>query len=295
MDWTRISAFAENLTSSVMSLVRVLVLSRPTSPFKTNHSSCVVLGNGPSLTTTISKHRQWLESQPLTAVNLFCVSDEYEKLKPEYYVLQAPEFYMERPPSKAHEDSRERLWMSLMQKTSWPLDLLLPVQAKTSMFLSKMTGLIGHEFIRIHYYNPTPVEGFSWVSHLLFSMGGGMPRPHNVLLPAVFLMLKAGIKTIYIVGADHSWHETIQVSDKGANIDHVHFYDRKEERFPMLKLDGKPYFIHDMFRKWHLAFKGYHALQAYANHTRSHILNASERSYIDAFPRVSITDKNAQS
>lgn len=295
MDWTYISKFAESLSSSLTSLIRVLVLSRPTIHFKSVHRSCVVLGNGPSLTTTISNHRQWLETQPLVAVNLFCVSEEYERLKPEFYVLQAPEFHMNRPPSKEHEVSRERLWMSLIQKTTWPLVLFLPVQAKTSTYLSEMTGLSNHPFIRIQYYNTTPVEGFSGLSRRLFSMGVGMPRPHNVLLPAIFLMIRAKIRTIYVVGADHSWHETVQVTDKGAVVDHIHFYDKNEVRLPMLKLDGKPYFIHDMFRKWHLAFKGYHDLQAYANQTDTHILNASERTYIDAFPRVSIPDFHAQS
>jgi hypothetical protein len=295
MDLVRLTSFLEKVASSLMSVIRVLVLSRPTGRFTADHASCVVLGNGPSLTTTISKHRHWLETQPAVAVNLFCVSDEFERLKPAYYVLQAPEFHMYRPPSKDHEDSRNRLWSELILKTTWPLTLFLPVQARKSTYLAGMTDLNNHPWIRIQYYNPTPVEGFDGLSHWLFSIGAGMPRPHNVLLPSVLLMISAGIKTIFIVGADHSWHETVQVGATGPSVDHVHFYDRKEERMHMLKLDGKPYFIHDMFRKWYLAFKGYHELQAYANHTGTTILNASERSYIDAFPRVSITDTNAQS
>lgn len=295
MDLVRLTSFLEKVTSSLMSVIRVLVLSRPTGQISADHASCVILGNGPSLTKTIEKHRHWLETQPAVAVNLFCVSDEFERLKPAYYVLQAPEFYMDRPPSKDHEDSRNRLWTALFNKTTWPLTLFLPVQARKSAYLSGMNGLSMHPWIQIQYYNPTPVEGFDGLSHWLFSIGAGMPRPHNVLLPAVLLMITAGIKTIYIVGADHSWHETVQVTEIGAVVDHAHFYDKQESISHMLKLDGKPYFMHDMFRKWYLAFKGYHELQAYANHTGTHILNASERSYIDAFPRVSITDTHAQS
>jgi hypothetical protein len=56
----------------------------------------------------------------------------------------------------------------------------------------------------------------------------------------------------------------------------------------MYKLDGKEYRIHDVFRKLYLAFKGYFVLNDYAKEKNVKILNASKRSYIDAFERITI-------
>jgi hypothetical protein len=71
-------------------------------------------------------------------------------------------------------------------------------------------------------------------------------------------------------------------------VNHEHFYDKSEWRLPMYKLDGKEYRIHDVFRKLYLAFKGYFVLNDYAKEKNVKILNASKRSYIDAFERTTI-------
>ncbi|MEG8947848.1 hypothetical protein [Rosettibacter firmus] len=56
----------------------------------------------------------------------------------------------------------------------------------------------------------------------------------------------------------------------------------------MYKLDGKKYYIHDIFRKLHYAFKGYFILKDYADFLGAKIYNASSKSYIDAFERIFI-------
>lgn len=295
MNWEKWVRISSSFADSLLSLIRVVVLSRPVDLPALNSNSCVVLGNGPSLSTTLSNHDSWLKSQHLVAVNHFAYSDAFSELKPASYVLQAPEFFMEETPSQVHIDARDKLWDCLIRKTSWAIDVFVPIQAKKSSYFNSLSSLHNHPFLTFKYYNPTPVEGFPALTHWLFRRNLGMPRPHNVLLPAIFLMLNRGAKTLYVVGADHSWHETLQSTSIGARIDHSHFYDNKPEVHSMFKLDGKPYFVHDMFRKWHLAFKGYHDLQAYSKTIGALILNASERTYIDAFERVTIPNTHAQS
>lgn len=295
MNLESISTWFQRLSDSLISVVRVVLLSKPIVLPKASVKSCVILGNGPSLNTTLAKHRDWLSTQYLVAVNHFVSSHAYQELKPSSYILQAPEFYMDVPPTDVHKVARTSLWTQLAEKTTWPLNLFIPVHAKKSTYFLGLEKIHSNSNLHIHYFNPTPVEGFESFKFALFKSNFGMPRPHNVLLPALFLMLNSGIRTIYITGADHSWHETIKITSNGPQVDHSHFYDQKEERFPMFKLDGKPYFIHDMFRKWYLAFKGYHELNSYASHLGASILNASERSYIDAFPRVHLPLIHAQS
>jgi hypothetical protein len=96
-------------------------------------------------------------------------------------------------------------------------------------------------------------------------------------------------KKIFIFGADHSWHEEIKVDySNKVTVNHEHFYDKGEYRLPMYKLDGEEYYIHDVFRKLYLAFKGYFVLRDYAKSLNAEIFNASIRSYIDAFPKVKV-------
>jgi len=295
MNLERISQWFQQFAESLITLLRVALLSKRVVIPKSYTESCVILGNGPSLSTTLANHKEWLSTQYLVAVNHFVMSEAYGDLKPSAYILQAPEFFMEAPPTNLHETARHTLWTDLAGKTTWPMTLFVPVQAQKSNYFQKLTHIHSHANLHIQYFNPTPVEGFNTFKFYLFNANWGMPRPHNVLLPAIFLMLNSGMKTIHITGADHSWHETVRVTSEGAQVDHTHFYDKKEDRLPMFKLDGTPYFIHDMFRKWYLAFKGYHELQSYAQSLGATILNASERSYIDAFKRVSFPNHHAQS
>lgn len=295
MNLQSLSALVGNAIDSLLSILRIAVLSRPVSIPKLETDRCVILGNGPSLTKTLANHSDWLSTQYVVAVNHFVSSVMYQIIKPSAYVLQAPEFFMDIPPTPLHEKARNALWQDLAGKTNWAMTLFVPVQAKSSAYFQSLSDIQTHPKLHIRYFNTTPVEGFEALKFRLFKANLGMPRPHNVLLPAIFLMLNSGMRTIHITGADHSWHETVRVSATGTEVDHAHFYDRKEERLPMFKLDGTPYFIHDMFRKWYLAFKGYHELNSYASYLGATILNASERSYIDAFTRIKLPHPHAQS
>jgi hypothetical protein len=110
------------------------------------------------------------------------------------------------------------------------------------------------------------------------------------LIPAIYLAINTGFKRIVLFGADHSWHEEIKVDDSNSvTVNHEHFYDKQDVRLPMYKLDGKKYFLHDIFRKLHYAFKGYFILNNYAGYMSAKIQNASSRSYIDAFEKIRIT------
>jgi hypothetical protein len=116
-----------------------------------------------------------------------------------------------------------------------------------------------------------------------------MPRPHNVLIPTIYLAINLGFKKIFLFGADHSWHEEIKVDNKNLmTVNHQHFFENQEVRMPMYRLDGTNYFIHDIFRKLCLAFKGYFVLREYADFRKAAIKNASSKSYIDAFEKTDL-------
>lgn len=229
----------------------------------------------------------FIKSRAKISVNYFALSEEFEKIKPDYYILAAPEFWLKKV-TDYHKEMRNKLANNLANKTNWQMTLFIPFAAKKSELC---TIIKQNKNISIVHYNVTPVEGLPAISKIFYNLNLGMPRPHNVLIPSIFLSINLGFKKIYIFGADHSWHEEIKIDESNnITVNHQHFYDKTEQRMPMYKLDGKEYHIHDIFRKLHLAFKGYFILRDYAKSRGSVILNASSKSYIDAFQKVKLNN-----
>ncbi|MEW6507628.1 MAG: hypothetical protein AB1432_07785 [Bacteroidota bacterium] len=285
----KIQPFLTDLFDSLFSIIKVIILSRfftKIKKYSTAQEEVVILANGPCLTRDLELNSDFIIPQKKICVNFFAISSEYEKIKPEYYVLAAPEFWLVKS-SEYFREKKEILIDILLNKTKWEMFLLIPCQASDSEFVMKVSK---NQFIKFIFYNNAPVEGLKSVSHLMFKLNLGMPRPHNVLIPSIFLALNLGFKKIIIFGADHSWHEEIKVDENNSvSVNHEHFYDCQKVQMPMYKLEGEKYFLHDIFRKLQFAFKGYFVLRHYANSLGAEVLNASSKSYIDAFDRIRIT------
>jgi len=283
-----IQKFITELFQSLFSILKIALLSKffvNLRKYNLTNGGCVILANGPCLTKDLQNNLSFILSKKIFCVNYFALSKEYEALKPEYYILAAPEFWLNKT-SDYFNEKKEELIARLVEKTNWQMMLLIPFQAKGSDFNKRVSVNSQITFI---YYNNTPVEGIKFVSHFLFKLNLGMPRPHNVLIPSIFLALNLGFEKITIFGADHSWHEEIKIDETNkVTVNHEHFYDGQSVCLPMYKLDGKEYYIHDIFRKLHYAFKGYFVLRDYSERLNAKILNASSKSYIDAFERTII-------
>ncbi len=280
--------FITELFQTLFSLVKIILLSKffvSLKKYGSTDEEAVILANGPCLTKDLELNSDFISVRKKFCVNFFAVAKEYEELKPEYYILAAPEFWLSKT-SDYFKQKKVELIKSLVEKTKWNLILLIPFQAKNSNF-HKNVEL--NKNIKFVFYNNTPVEGLSIFNRIFFKLNLGMPRPHNVLNPSIFLALNLGFKKIFIFGADHSWHEEIKV-DQGnkVSVNHQHFYDTGTVQMPMYKLEGEQYFIHDIFRKLHFAFKGYFVLKYYADHLNAKIINASSKSYIDAFEKIAL-------
>ncbi|MCX7797074.1 MAG: hypothetical protein N2249_00445 [Melioribacter sp.] len=289
MNLQKLSEFTLQIFQSIFSIIKIVFLSKYFTKLRNKNlvnKDCVILANGPCLKKDLDNNYDFIINHVKFCVNFFALSEEYEKLKPNYYVIAAPEFWLKKT-TDFFKEQKNKLINCLISKTNWELNLLIPFQAKNSSFLNELKK---NSNIKVIHYNNTPIEGLQFIINYLFNLNLGMPRPHNVLIPAIFLALNIGFKKIYIFGADHSWHEEIKVDELNkATVNHEHFYDKSEIRMPMYKLDGKEYHIHDIFRKLHYAFKGYFILRSYADFLNAKIYNASSKSYIDAFERIKLS------
>ncbi len=277
----KIAKWGSDLNQTLMSLIKIPLLSRRSSPLpvpKEGERELVILANGPSLSRTVAEHRDFLRDRALLAVNLCATSDIYTDLKPEYYVIADPLFWIV-------DEKREALFGSIAAKTDWPLHLFVPSRALTDRKWRKI--LEGNPNVNVHIYNTTPVEGFPAFERLVYRKGWGMPRPHNVLIPSIAVALRMDFGKIYLAGADHSWLPEISVTDDNCVLMHQkHFYDRDTSKADTVKKeDLESARLHTILYHMHVAFKAYHVLDAYARKMGKKIINITPGSFIDAFER----------
>jgi hypothetical protein len=137
------------------------------------------------------------------------------------------------------------------------------------------------------------VRGYAWFRHFIFRKGWGMPRSQNILAASLYLAITRRFKEVYLFGADHSWHEEIRISDANELlIKQEHFYDKPGEAvyvpvYDVVKKETSR--MSAQFASLSKAFYSYEILRDYAASMNVQVLNASAKSYVDAFRRVKIS------
>lgn len=283
----KFQAFINNLVDTLISLIRILLKSDLRLSLRNlgkTGNEISVLGNGPSLSKSLEEHRCFIEQRAKLVVNAFSISEEYEKLKPEYYVMADPQFWMKNVLERAQGIVQQTI-NSIIEKTDWKLTLVLPKEAKGSYLCSEI--LLKNKNISIGYYNKVTILGFSAFRNFCYRNNIGMPRAYNVLLPGLMIALGIGYKKIYLFGADHTWHENLAL-DKNNTLcfRDTHFYNDDSNLHPIRNINtGETVRIHEQFYSLHQTFKSYWLVKPYADSIGAKIYNASERSFVDAFER----------
>lgn len=274
-----ISGFIGKIGSSVASLIKVAMMSKGPSPSSNEGKGreLVVLGNGPTLRKTIDDDFEWLVSHDLMAVNFAAVTPDFFRLRPRYYVLADGHFFN----SYQTDPNVRQLWEAF-GRVSWEMTLLIP--SKFRHFATPL--MMNIKGVKIRFFNLTPVEGFGWLKKMLYSMGLGMPRPRNVLIPAIMEGIRLGYEKIYLCGADHSWTKTLDVDNENFVISvQPHFYKDNDEEHKRVREAYKGLRLHDVLGSMTVAFRSYWEIADYAKKRNIEIINATPGSMIDAFPR----------
>lgn len=266
--------------NSIISLIKVMVLSDfSLKTAKASNPRCGILGNGPSLKTTLERDAEFLIGLELFAVNLFSITEQYTQLKPKNYLLLDWSFM-----NPDHWHGRTGL-RGIVENTSWDLNLFVPTKMLKSDYFRNELAQNTH--IKPIPFNYTIVTGFTGLTHWLFRHGLGMPQCQNVLVATLFYALNMGFKEIYLFGADHSWHEMIKLDENNNMVvSDTHFYGQKDYDIAVRETS---YMSQQLF-SLHKAFYGYEVLAKYARSLGVKVYNASVRSYVDVFEKVKISD-----
>lgn len=272
---------ASATASSLKSVLKMLLQSRRvttggSAPEALAGLPVAVLGNGPSLRQTLDLHGDALAGMALMAVNFAASTPEFFSLRPAYYILADPHFF-ETPPS----DNVARL-SDALARVDWPLRLFVP--ASRAADASRLTK--ANPSVAIATFNPVAVEGYGWLENATFDAGLGMPRPRNVLIPALMTVLRLGFKTIYVAGADHTWIRTLSVNEHNEVVSvQPHFYTESGEEKERITQVYRNVRLHEVLYSQYVAFKSYFAIDRYARRKGANIVNVTPGSFIDAFGR----------
>ncbi len=265
---------------SLKSVVKMLLQSRCTRPWPHRDAArgdaIVVMGNGPSLAKTIAEHGDRLATMPTMAVNFAAIAPEFSRLRPEYYIMVDPLFF-----APSDQPNMVRLRQALAA-VDWDMTLIVP-QGKVAALDPAITA---NKHIHPLCINAVGLEGWQWLTHWAYTHRLGMPRPRNVLIPAIMTAAWLGFGTIYVAGADHSWMRTIAVDDDNNVISvQPHFYKDDASEQKRVDTTYRGYRLHDIVHSFYVAFRSYHLLQAWARSRHIDIFNITPGSYIDAFER----------
>lgn len=277
----KISSFVGNLSGTVKSIVKLMFQSRRSFVTKADGERVIIMGNGPSLNETIENHIDILKTTPAIAVNFAANAPQFTMLRPRYYVLADPHFFVNK-----QDINVAKLMSNLSELVDWTMTLFVPNSVKNHNIT------IANKNISIEYFNMVGVEGFQWFENFAFSRGYGMPRPRNVLIPSIMIAMQMGYKEIYITGADHSWTKTLSVNENNEVISiQPHFYKEDEKEQKRIRTDYLHYPLHQIIYSFYVAFKSYFVIQRYAKNRKIDIYNSTPESFIDAFPRRPLPEK----
>ena len=284
-----VSQFLGELFSSLLSLLKVVIRGRYATRLPTRQQPiCSVLGNGPSLKESLAAQLEFIRQTEIVCVNNFAHADVFSQLRPQDYIISDPNYFLFTEQTTDRDDIKQTLNIFLTS-VNWSMFLYVPHFAKGSYLLRKIEQ--GNPNINVVYFNYTVVRGFRWLVYWLYGKGLGMPQAQTVIIAALTLMINRKFDRIYLFGADTSWHEEIRLNEQNQLlIKQIHFYDKpKDITHQPVYSDAqrqRTFSMASQFLSLHKVFRGYEVLRDYADHRGVKILNASAKSYIDAFERT---------
>lgn len=236
---------------------------------KVKYDKCVIVGNGPSFHDSLKKIK--CEDVDYFVVNSFNLSEYFLKIKPSNYIILDPGYLN----LSSNNDLNERIKKTItdLNKVNWDINLFLPLYPPNEYFDKN----IFNSKIKIQKYSNYPFKSMFknfFVSKRLGILGG-----KNVLTAAISIALVKNYKTLYLIGADHSWLEEV-------GVDNIGTYQELKHSYNELKLN-RNYHKKDELAKGLISLGNlllsYYELNSLAEVLGKEIIQLDEKTYIDAF------------
>lgn len=237
-----------------------------------------ILGNGQSLSDSALNSDK---STDYMVVNRHVLSDNYNELKPKYYVLADPHFF-------SHPEGIDVMYR-IMSETNWNMTLFLP-NSKMVRTLIKGGVLNVPDNISIYYYNGINFEGYKKIEYFLYDHQMAMPIVQNVMVAAIMLGIFMHFSKVELYGVEHSWTKYLSVGDDNlVYLENPHFFDKENVKPKAFKdiQHREEYPMWQVLDNYMNMFRSYCVIRDYVKtcHPEISIVNKTPGSFIDAFER----------
>lgn len=247
----------------------------------------ILIGNGPSLSKSIELYKDEILKYDRLVVNFFALSDQYEILRPNFYLFVDPAFF-EIPENQ--KDSITRLIDAIVTKTTWKMRLCAPEGVEETQLMNALKANTNIEVI--YFYGGAQRTGELtkyeiWDKNLL------CPPNRNSLNTGLYLSLFWGYKETYLIGVDMSSLEDIRIDQETNELFSIdtHFYNNKQVYSDKKLFDTRrgrirsDWTLHEYIYAFGLMFENFYELSKYAEYKGLKVYNASEYSWINCFER----------
>ncbi|MDR1757771.1 MAG: hypothetical protein LBR51_02255 [Bacteroidales bacterium] len=269
-----------DILDSFWSVVRLLKESRFVRVKKINreHESCIIMGNGPSLSNTLKANADNLQHHDLIAVNFAALADEFLLYKPNTYVLCDPAFWFQ-PDSEDPESSLQkvnRFYRHLAENVTWNMQLFIPFQAKK--IVTEMNVLSRNPRVSVCYFNRTKIEGFKCLKHAMLKRQWGMFRTQNVIVAALLLAIYSNYKDVYLAGLDFDWTKNLRVDENNdVCFSDNHFYAKTDRKMSQA--------MYETYYSLYCAHASFYNIKNYAETAGVNIFNLNKQSFVNCFEK----------
>jgi hypothetical protein len=221
---------------------------------------CFVLGNGPSLARVdISS----FGDEITVVMNAF-------NQHPAMHLWQ-PVIHCVAEPANSYSTPDRVRFLEGMLSGYTSTDHVFPIEMKD---LFDRTGLLPPE--KLLYVTQ---DGRKAAEFRRIDLTGPIPVPHDTSILAVSVAIAMGCDPIVLLGVDYNW-----LSHRSAN---THFYDDSAMAWPVEDMAATPYL--DAMRQSIGSWEAHAALRRIAAGSGQTILNATEGSFLDAYPMIDLS------
>lgn len=240
-----------------------------------------ILGNGPSLAKELPALVAKRDEYDFMAVNFFAEDEQFEELKPAYYILSDPMFFR----ATAMQQRVDALYRLLAERVSWPMTLYVQYYNPEKF---DYRAALPNDNIRIVPFHTTLYEGFSSVRHWLFKRGLGSANYGTVVQVGEYVALLLGYRRLELYGVDHTLFDGLVVDEQNRLCRRdSHYYDTApvEPKPIMKKVPAEPYTVAEYLAETAQLFRGHEILRDYAASLGVEIVNCTKCSLIDSYKR----------
>lgn len=275
--------FSFDLGQFSLTLCRIMLMKffRTKLPYKHNGRINLIV-NGPSASNImplLGKKDEFI-SNPSIVVNFFANNPEYEILRPEYYCLADPMFFMDIP---GRIDKVRKFFCNLEMKTTWPLVLLIPKCYGIDKF--KLYSKIKNSNIEIIEVSTLGYEGFEKFRYRFYKLGFCAPRPYTVAIMALYSCINLGFNEIDIYGLDNNYYASLCLNQQGVVCDKIQHNGAPDEYREIRTDTGERISLYDYLLGLTYHLKNHEYTQQYAKYIGTKIFNHSPITMVDAYER----------